>query len=59
MTRALQEAQNKERESTDGESRFLQTGVCRPLPFQERAVELKLARKIHGKRRSKKNLESV
>ena len=59
MTRASQEAHNRERESADGESRFFRTSVCRPLPLKERVVELKLARKIHGKRRSKKNLEGL
>ena len=43
MTRASQEAHNREQESTDGESRFIRTRVCRP----------------HGKRRSKKNLEGL
>ena len=59
MTRASQQAHIREREITDGESRFLRTRVCRPLPLKERAVELILARKIHGKRRSKKNLEGL
>ena len=57
MTRASQEAKNRERASTDGESRFLHTKATRPIPLKERAVELNLARKIHGKRRSKKNIE--
>ena len=39
MTRAAQDAHNRERESTDGESRFLQTIACRPLPLKERADE--------------------
>ena len=30
-----------------------------PIPVKERAVELKLARKFHGKRGSKKNLEGL
>ena len=59
MTRASQEAHIRQRESKDGESRFLRTRVCRPLPLEERAVELKLAEKIHGKRHSKKNLEGL
>ena len=54
MTRVSQDANNQERISTDGESRILWTKACRPLPLKERAVELKLARKIHGKRLSKK-----
>ena len=32
MTRASQEAQNRERESTDGESRFLRIRVYRHFP---------------------------
>ena len=59
MTRATQGAHNRERESKDGESRLLQTRNCRLLPLKERAVEVKLARKIHGKRRSEKNLEGL
>ena len=59
MTRASQEAHNRERESTDGESRFLRTIARKPFPLKERAVELKLAMKIHGKRRTKKNFEGL
>ena len=59
MSRATHEAEERERASTDGESRFLQTKAIRPLPLKERAVELNLARKIQGKRRSKKNLEGL
>ena len=59
MTRASTEARNRERASTDGESRFLKTKAIRPIPLKERAVELSLARKVHGKRRSKKNLEGL
>ena len=59
VTRASQEAKNRERTSTDGESRFLRTKATRPLPLKELVVELKLATKIHGKRRSKKNLEGL
>ena len=54
-SRATHEAKERERASTDGESRFLRTKAICPLPLKERAVELNLARKIHGKRRSKKN----
>ena len=54
MTRATREAHERERGSTDGESRFLQSSECQPFPLKERAVQLKLARKVHGKRRSKK-----
>ena len=55
MTRAAQEAHNRERESTDGGSRFLQTRAWRPLSLKERAVEVKFAKKLHCKRRSEKN----
>ena len=57
MSRATQEAKTRERANTDGESRFLRTKAQRPIPLKERSVELNLARKIHGKRRSEKNLE--
>ena len=59
MTRASTDARNRERASTDGESRFLRTKAIRPIPLRERAVELNLAQKVHGKRRSKKNLEGL
>ena len=59
MTRANTEAKSRERASTDGEPRFLKTKAIRPIPLKERAVELNLARKVHGKRRSKKNLEGL
>ena len=56
MSRATQEAKTRERASTDVESRFLRTKANRPIPLKERSVELNLARKFHGKRRSE-NLE--
>ena len=59
MSRATQEAKARERASTDGESRFLGTKATRPIPLKERAVELNLAQKIHGKQRSEKNLEGL
>ena len=59
MSRTTHEANERERASTDGESRFLQTKPTRTIPSKERAVELNLARLIHGKRRSKKNLEGL
>ena len=59
MSRATHEANERERATTDGESRFLRNKAIRPIPLKERAVELNLARKIHGKRRSKKNLERL
>ena len=52
MTRASTEAKNRERTSTDGESRFLKTKAIRPIPLKERAVELNFARKVHGKRKT-------
>ena len=59
MTRATTEASARKRASTDGESRFLKTKAIRPIPLKERSVELNLARKINGKRRSKKKLEGL
>ena len=59
MSRATQEAKTGEQASADGESRFLRTKAIRPIPLEERAVELNVAQKIHGKRRSKKNLEGL
>ena len=59
MTRASNEAKDRERASTDGESRFLKTKAIISIPLKERAVELNLARKVHGKRRSKENLEGL
>ena len=58
VTRATREAHEREKESTDGQFRFLRSGYP-PIPLKERDVQLKLARKIHGKRRSKKNLEDL
>ena len=57
MSQATHEAKERERASTDGGSRFLRTKAIRSIPFKERAEELNLARKFHGKRRSRKNLE--
>ena len=59
MSRSKQEAKLRERASTDGESQFLRTKATRPIPLKERAVDLNLALKIHGKRRLKKNLERL
>ena len=59
MSRATRGAKDRERASTDGGSRFLQTKAFRPIPLKERAGELNLARKIYGKKRSKKNLEGL
>ena len=57
--RATRDANEREKKSTDGEPKFLSCGVCRPTPLTERAVQIKLARKINDKRRSKKNLEGL
>ena len=59
MSRAMREAKDRERASTDGESSFLKTKAFRSIPLKKRAVELNLARKIHGKKRSEKNLEGL
>ena len=59
MNRATKDANERERQSTDGWSRFFKSGACRPIPLTERAVQVKLARKVHGRRRSKKNLEGL
>ena len=53
MSRATHEAKEREKASTDGESRFLRTKAFRPIPLKERAVELNLAQKNNGRRRSK------
>ena len=62
MNSAARKASQREQAqtaSTDGESRFLHTNTCRSTPLTERAVKLELARKVHGKRMSKKNLKSL
>ena len=59
MTWATWDANKRERKSTDGEFRFPISVICKPIPLTERAVQQKFARKVHGKRRSKKNLESL
>ena len=59
MSRATQEAKTREQASTDGESRFLRTKAYRPTPLKERAMELNIAGKNHGKRRSMKKLEGL
>ena len=59
MTRANTEAKSRERAVTDGEPRFLTIKAILPIPLKQRAVEMNLARKMHGKRRSKKNLEGL
>ena len=59
VARASNEANERERASTDGESRFLKMKAIRAITLKERAVDLNLARKVHGKRRSRKNLEGL
>ena len=59
MTRASKDANDQERKSTDGESRFIRTSLCRHIPFLERLLQVKIARKVHGKRRSKNNFEGL
>ena len=59
MSRVTQEAKARERASNDGESRFLRTKATRPISLKKRAVELNPARKIRGKRQSKKNLKGL
>ena len=59
LTRAAQEANEREQAITDGESLFIRSGACRPIPITERAIQLKLAGEIHGRRRSKKKLEGL
>ena len=59
MTRAAREANKREQASRDEKLRFIRSGPCRPVPITERALQLKLVRKIYGKRRSKKNLEGL
>ena len=49
MARASDEAKDRERASTDGESRFLKTKVIRSIPLKERAVQLNLAGKCMAK----------
>ena len=55
MTRAAREASQREQANTDGELRFINKNTCQPIPFTERAVQLKFARKVQVKRGSKKN----
>ena len=59
MTRAAIEASQHEQANTDGESRFIRTNTCHPIPMSKRAVQLKQARKVRGKRKPKKNLEGL
>ena len=59
MTSAAREASQRKRAKTDGDSCFIRTNACRAIPVTERAVQLKLARKMHGKRLCKKDLEGL
>ena len=59
MTRATRDANERERQSSDMESRCLRSRPCRPIHLTERAVQVKLVRKNHRTRHSKKNLEGL
>ena len=59
MTRATRDSNERERQSTDGESRCLRSRTCRIIPLAERAVQVKWARNIHGKRRYNADLEGL
>ena len=45
MTSATKDANDRERKSTAGESRFLHSTLCRPNLLSERVVQLKLTEK--------------
>ena len=51
MTWATEDANESKKKGTNGESQFLGSTLCRPIQLSERAAQLKLARKVHGKRR--------
>ena len=59
MTKATNNANDWEKNNTDGETRLLRTSLCGPILQSERAVQVKLALTLHGKRRSKKDFESM
>ena len=59
MTRAINHANDWERQNTERESRLLRTALRKPIPLSERAVQINLARKLQGKQRLKKNLEGL
>ena len=45
---------------TDGEQRLIKSErISRPIPFSERSVQVKLARKLHENQRQKKNLDGL
>ena len=50
MTRATKDANDREPNRTDGELKFFCTALFRSIPQSELAVQVKLARKVHGKR---------
>ena len=56
---ATWDTNKRENKSTDVEFRFLRSSTCRPIFLTERAVQLKLAQNVYGRRRSKKNLEGL
>ena len=60
MCKATKDATTRERLATDNKSRFLRTTKAhRPLPINEHAVQLKIARKKHLHKRSKTNLDGL
>ena len=57
---ATKEALSREQLAGDSESRFLRlTKAHHPIPLKEHTVQLKIARKKHPNRRSKKNLDGL
>ena len=57
MTRATKDANDRERNRTNGEHRFLRNSLCRSIPLLDRAAHVKLAQKLHAKEKLKKNLK--
>ena len=55
----MKDANERKRQNTDGETRVFRFGPCRPIQLTGRAVQVKLAHKIHGKQRSKKDVERL
>ena len=59
VEKSVTEANGQKRLTENGESKFLRSGLCRPVPISERAVQVKMARKNHEKRPSLKILEGL
>ena len=59
MTKATKNANDWEKNNTDGEPQILRTSLCGPILQSERAVQMKRALKVHGKCRSKKDFGSM